>query len=999
MNLKRKITVLLILLTILTISAFGGDRGVPIYEGGKILGGTRTYGIDPCGAQVYVYTQYATSSGDLDRISIGEVCRNLENLPYPGFWVMNVGSHIEENIAHGDPLFLVVFHETDPGTEFRRSYYGFTSITHNGGLGSDPDFPEPYPDVTLYPMPIPTTYVSKENVVYVNWDAVVPQDPQVPFQIYYNVYRSNLPQELGERLNLEPLTTNSYIDTDPRLEEGVPYFYSIQLVTNQGITSGVWYPGPDGFPGKRGEDDDYNGIVDDAPEYGTYGSDDAFIDVASRPSIVTYINDRTPPEVPKNVSALPSDGAVYISWDAPEEPNDIAGYYIYREDVGLLATIEKTTIYSDSDNVKNGIEYGYRVRAFDSNDNISEYSNIAAAKPMALDLTDDPSYIHIFPEWSSDGKYVAFMEMIDIDKVNLLYTMSDGSSGYTNLTPDQNALFFSQFCWGPENKYIFYAGKDVRGDGTNQIFVVNVSNGATEKITEGKGNYYDPDWLMIGSDQFLICSIDGDLWIFDPTLGFANPGNLIELTNFNDDPIHNLPEDTYRAYQPKWSKGGAGITFVLRDPSPAESVAPTDIYYIPDAINVIKKIKSGEAFPIKDINDPRLLKMTYSPYYNHVVWCPSASPDGTMVSYSLDKNNRFNNFIFLQSPKEILGQCDFDAYKFEIGIGKFEMGDPPKTTLENEAFVKWAPSGGDKFVYTSYSAKNGSGLKVFLDPTVYGFDGSSPLKAVNARFEAGTFTLSDRSFTSISIDENYARTLGNISIWPLLQAPKSDNPILYPLGEYRTFLAGGISKELEQDAFIKMRYVQDALNGYDEKDIKICRYDYAHKRWILINSEVISDFDGNPENDDRDGGYVVAKVDKLGTFGLFIVDYKKQKASEERKEYRVYPNPFKSNTAGFGSTDTGIIFDRLPNDIEEINIYNISGDLVCTLESEYLEYWEVYPELTLPYGNTYSYAENGSVAVWKGTNEKGTRISSGVYIVLFKTESGKTESRKAAVIY
>ena len=358
MNAKRIIG-LVFLLIILSFSAFAGDRGVPVYQSGKTLGGTRTYGIDPCGAQVFVYTKYASSMTQIEMISVGEVCRDLYNNYNPGFWIMDVGSHIEENIPPGDPLFLVVFLETDSGTPERRGYYSFSSIIRNPEYGANPDNPEPFPDVTLSPIPVPTVNVSKENYVQLSWDPVMINDPQAPFEVYYNVFRSNNTMEIGKKINQEHITGTNYIDNDPELEPGVPYFYSIQLTTQHGIVSGKWLPGPDGFPGIKGVDDDGNGIIDDAPELGSKYSDDVFVNIVSRPSTPAFVQDSIPPDPPKDLSALASDSAVYLTWTAPAEPNDIAGYYIYRDDVGLLDTINKTTIYSDSNNVKNGTMYEY----------------------------------------------------------------------------------------------------------------------------------------------------------------------------------------------------------------------------------------------------------------------------------------------------------------------------------------------------------------------------------------------------------------------------------------------------------------------------------------------------------------------------------------------------------------------------------------------------------------------------------------------------------------
>ncbi len=500
-----------------------------------------------------------------------------------------------------------------------------------------------------------------------------------------------------------------------------------------------------------------------------------------------------------------------------------------------------------------------------------------------------------------------------------------------------------------------------------------------------------------------MCSIDGDLWVFDPTAAFGEPGNLIAITDFVKTPPPDMNTDV-ELYEPKWVvplSGTPYLVFVVRWPGSPALTAYSDIYIINDIFTVIDDIRNLTAAPIDSWTDYRVKELTGSPFENNrSIWGPSGSPDGTMISYCKDYNNMFSNVSFVTDPGNTLKNCDFDSYKYEPDIGYWLAGNPPKYTVRNEAFVKWAPSGGDKFVFIDNDQGSGNyKVSIFLDPTIYGFDGTSPSRGINYKFSKGFFTLSDHCYTSITLTEGYASTLGTISILPLVNPPSGTNTNLTSIGEYRTFLAGGIDRELDEEAEIKMHYVGAAIPKKEsEKDLNVYRYNKTKNTWELIPCTVIEDEDGNPGNDTTDGGFVVFKTKKLGTFGLFFTGELKDKSGEDGKEYRIYPNPFKPSVAGFGDSETGIVFDRLPNDVEEINIYSIAGDLICSIDDENLIYYKNYTELTLPYGNTYT-STTGSVAVWNVKNEKGTRVASGIYMVLFKTSSGKDEFRKVAVIW
>jgi hypothetical protein len=88
--------------------------------------------------------------------------------------------------------------------------------------------------------------------------------------------------------------------------------------------------------------------------------------------------DTFPPAAPKGLSAVSTDGAINLIWEANNEP-DLAGYYVLRAQLPdtRLVRITSTPVQDASflDNVQPGARFVYAVTAIDKAGNISEPSN------------------------------------------------------------------------------------------------------------------------------------------------------------------------------------------------------------------------------------------------------------------------------------------------------------------------------------------------------------------------------------------------------------------------------------------------------------------------------------------------------------------------------------------------------------------------------------------------------------------------------------------------
>jgi PKD repeat protein len=103
-----------------------------------------------------------------------------------------------------------------------------------------------------------------------------------------------------------------------------------------------------------------------------------------------YSVDNIAPAVPTGFSANGTESAISISWDQSQE-DDFAFYQVYRstepdfdpnEIDPLVETVE--TVYTDSD-VVGGVIYYYRISAFDTHGNESEYSDQVSASVLSID--------------------------------------------------------------------------------------------------------------------------------------------------------------------------------------------------------------------------------------------------------------------------------------------------------------------------------------------------------------------------------------------------------------------------------------------------------------------------------------------------------------------------------------------------------------------------------------------------------------------------------------
>ncbi len=106
--------------------------------------------------------------------------------------------------------------------------------------------------------------------------------------------------------------------------------------------------------------------------------------------------DTTPPAIPNGLKITTRDKELFLHWNNNIEP-DLKGYYIYRKEkketeYKLINFVQKSNFYIDA-NLQNGTYYSYKLRAVDTNDNISDFSAGAGAMPVKIENKNDINLI------------------------------------------------------------------------------------------------------------------------------------------------------------------------------------------------------------------------------------------------------------------------------------------------------------------------------------------------------------------------------------------------------------------------------------------------------------------------------------------------------------------------------------------------------------------------------------------------------------------------------
>ena len=154
-----------------------------------------------------------------------------------------------------------------------------------------------------------------------------------------------------------------------------------------------------------------------------------------------------------------------------------------------------------------------------------------------------------------------------------------------------------------------------------------------------------------------------------------------------------------------------------------------------------------------------------------------------------------------------------------------------------------------------------------------------------------------------------------------------------------------------KDTAITVYYRDSDITGLDETKLALGRYDPVNARWIPLPSTAYPALNK-----------VTGTTDHFSVFSLIQL-----RSAANLSSIKAYPNPYDP-----GRHAQGLIIDNLTA-AAEIKIFTITGELVKKVE----------------------YTTGNGQAVWRGTNEAGRKVASGVYLVLIKSSAGETKIKIA----
>ncbi|MCK5598610.1 T9SS type A sorting domain-containing protein [bacterium] len=990
---KRFLVIFLTLFLVISICAIDEKvGGKPSWVQSSAVGTStdlaKSVGIDPAGSTILSYCpakiEKLVRPGDRTKVAIAELkTRNV---------IIDLAGCEDEGMptVPGEIITMMVAkYVLNEATEQYSSYFGVTAIEWDGIYHEEPILAQRANDIIFVEVPKPWATAEKAGAAVVNWNkpeldpfALLYGNPIAGYNLYFSATPKPTPQDMiliNDDATI-PFDAVSYQDREARTG-----YYMLTIVGQKDVEFGTYNAGPDKYPGVAFFDDDDNGIEDDFSELGWKDSDDIYIPGHSAVSNL-YRDNGAPPKV-EGLTLIDSSEKIYLQWSPSPEPS--VAYYRIEKNSGsgfIFRGNSQNTIFVD-ESVKEGDEF--IVAAVSPMGVTGEFSNPVVAKPF-VGIQDQGNYeakeLLLFPEYSKSGNGYITYYRYDAQKGQHCIFLSDGNGTKTAIVNDIPVYWASSLSWGNDSKIMYFTAIDEKDH--TQIYWTEAQFGVLNKynlLCETKGNWTDPCWtdsLNLDSEK-LAMSIDGDIWIMDPTKPpfISGTRNLIALTDFYD-PDNNTYGETTMCYQPKWAPDNSAIAFIARYKKSPEGVATTDVWIIKNAPQVISDIFNKIRPPITSIADSRLEFATASLAPNGYagIWCPSWSNDATMVSYCVDKNNRFANYIFSSNygaAFEVLSQCNFDAYVFERQIGYWPAGFPAMDDpAKSEGFVTWAPTGGDQFLYTDLDyGKQLISIDQFIDPSIYGQSGKS--KMARAVDGLDTIEISDRDLTSITIQKNGFDEFKQVGIYPvtaeLATAPFGKRS----MGSTRKFVFGGGEEALD-DVRVKIHYTRFQAKGSKEYQIAPYQYNEQLKAWTPIsNYKIIPDEDGDPMNDEMDGGYVVFETKALGYIGIFCQDDDDDDNDDdpfvENKDMdnvKVGPNPADGSHP--------VVFSNIPKDTV-IKIYSVYGNLIASsTQSRSLswvsDHWE-----------------------WVIQNDDFKRIASGIYFATFEY-NGETAAKKVAII-
>ena len=210
-------------------------------------------------------------------------------------------------------------------------------------------------------------------------------------------------------------------------------------------------------------------------------------------------------------------------------------------------------------------------------------------------LTDDDGVNALtFPDWSPNGRYIAFK-----GNSGIYFAAADGSevSLWSGFSDDDGAPD-----WSPDGTQIAFYSE--RG-GNNDIYRRELGTDTRHRLTNNSRSDGSPDWSPDGTQIAFSSDRDGDRDIY------------VMDADGEDAYLRRLTNNSRNDYNPAWSPDGTRIAFT------------SDLYGDADIF-------------VMDADGANLRPLTYSRAFDGY---PAWSPDGTQIAFSSTRDGTFDIFV------------------------------------------------------------------------------------------------------------------------------------------------------------------------------------------------------------------------------------------------------------------------------------------------------------------------------------------------------------------
>jgi TolB protein len=173
-------------------------------------------------------------------------------------------------------------------------------------------------------------------------------------------------------------------------------------------------------------------------------------------------------------------------------------------------------------------------------------------------LTYQPG-LETFPDWSPDGRRIAFIRFEDVDDpddLGGLYLVDTDGGNDVLLAKNTPERALSEPDWSPDGSRLAVGGYDTKRNRPG-IYTVDAASGSIDLVIEGAGAA--PQWSADGK-SILSLRISGPRYVI--TLIASDGSGFVDLT-----------DASFSSASPSWSANGNQVVFTSHIPtSPAEGV-------------------------------------------------------------------------------------------------------------------------------------------------------------------------------------------------------------------------------------------------------------------------------------------------------------------------------------------------------------------------------------------------------------------------------------------